>query len=323
MRNVLSVVSVGLIAGCSALACSGSSGSSVSATQAATDVANAFCARIDACASYALQLLASDVATCGSRASSIFSTGIEASSSGWTPSAAEACAQAIPKASCDDVLDHNLPSACVPPAGQLATGATCGDNAQCMSGYCNLGPGGKCGTCAGGLGSAGAPCYRDDDCVLGTKCVAKDVTVTPEVQGKCTAPGTSGATCDALHPCASSLACKNGTCSPPDAASASCVAGTYDGLAGDYCKLANMATTGTCTKLTLASPGQPCGNVGGVGTLCTGGGVCHRATGSIMGTCIPPASDFAACDATNGPGCMLGAACIGKVCTRPSPATCH
>jgi hypothetical protein len=319
MRNVISIVSVGLIGGGALLACSSSSGgSSVSATQAASDIAKAFCAKVNTCSPLGIQVAFGDLAGCESRESALFAEALGASGTGWTPSAVEACAQTVAGASCDDAMGHNLPSACHAPAGQLASGAACGDNAQCASGYCNLGAGNKCGTCAAGVGSANASCYRDDDCAYGTLCVGSDLTASPAVAGHCTAPGASGATCDTSHPCLKTLACKSGTCAAPDATGASCTTNSCGGLAGDYC---SNAMGGTCTKVLLAASGQPCGLVNGTYTACSGAGTCPM-TGTTK-TCVAPAADFANCNAANGPGCTSPAECIGGICTRPSPATCH
>jgi hypothetical protein len=108
MANARSVLCAGLV-GYALLAPSTSVGTSVSAGQAALDVASAFCGEIDACSSFLRDRTFGDAATCRSRISLSYSSAIEASGSGWTPSTMEACAQAIPKASCDDALGHYVP----------------------------------------------------------------------------------------------------------------------------------------------------------------------------------------------------------------------
>jgi hypothetical protein len=341
MRNLRSIASVGLVGAGALMACSGSSGSgdtgdgggtgddggvSMSVTEAASNIAGALCAKINTCTGFYVQSAYGDLATCQSREASLFEEAITAKGTGWTTVAIKECALAIPQTSCDDALGHQLPSACHPPAGQLASGATCGDNAQCSSGYCNLGAGGKCGTCAAGLGAAGATCYRDDDCAFGTVCVGNDVTASPEKQGHCTALAAGGATCDDAHPCMKTLAChgdsSTGMCAGPDAAGANCnqigadFAGNCDELSGNYC---SKVSGGTCTQIALVAAGQPCGVVGGVLNACTASGKC----GGSSSSCVAPAADFGNCDATNGPGCMAPAQCIGGMCIRPSPATCN
>jgi hypothetical protein len=266
-----------------------------------------------------------DAPTATSRLKAQFMTALTAPGTGWTPSAAEACVQAIETASCADALANNLPAACHPPPGQLASGAACGDNGQCASGYCNLGPGGKCGTCAAALGAAGATCYRDNDCAYGTVCNGSDLTSTPVVSGKCASLGASGASCDDTHPCLRTLACNAGVCAMPAAASATCSQtgtdffGSCSELDGYYC---NKATNGTCTKISLAAAGAPCGGINGSITACSASGVCVPPN-SASEKCMGPAADFGNCDSKKGPGCMAPADCIGGICTLPTPASCH
>lgn len=323
MRSIISAVSVGLTGIATLVSCSGSSGGSVSTMQAASDIADAFCVKINGCSPFFIQVAFGDLATCEARESALFTEALGANGTGWTPSAVEACAQSVHGSSCDEALGHNLPAACHPPAGQLASGAACGDNAQCKSGYCNLGAGGKCGTCAAGLGGANATCYRDDDCAYGTVCVGASVTAPTEVSGHCTALGSSGATCDDTHPCLKTLACKGGTCGAPDAAGAACTRtatnffGSCNELAGDYC---SKATGGACTQIALAATGGACGAVNGGLTSCSASGKCPM-TGSM--SCVAPAADFANCNLASGQGCMAPADCIGGICTRPSPGTCR
>lgn len=342
MAKVRWVLSAALVA-YAQLPPSTSGGDSVTSTQAALDFANAVCTKIDACSSFLLDLEVGDVTTCQSRLSMLYSSAIEASGSGWTPLAMEICARAVTTSSCDDVLGHNLPNTCLPPPGHLATGAACGENAQCRSGRCDLDTSGKCGTCAVHLGVVGALCYRQDDCEFGSTCVGSSERtsqagavpaqrVRPKRAGKCTALGASGSKCDPLHPCAPTLRCRPsqpisigspinaGTCGPPDTGGDSCSLNTCDLLAGEQC---NDVVNGTCTKIAFASVNQACGTVGGVLTYCSGGALCRRSMGETTGTCIAPAPDFAQCDLENGPGCLWGASCIEGLCARPSPTTCR
>jgi hypothetical protein len=346
MRNIISIVSVGLIGAGAVVACSsggsnsggdggssssggdGGSGLSMSGMQSASDIANSLCTKLNSCTAFYIQSAFGDLGTCQSREASLFAEAFAAKGSGWTPVAIHECALVIPETSCDDALGHHLPVQCHPPAGQLASGATCGDSAQCSSGYCNLGPGGKCGTCAAGLGAAGATCYRDDDCAFGTVCVGNDVTASPAKQGHCTALGEGGATCDDAHPCLKTYAChgntSTGMCAGADGAGSNCnqvgtdFSGNCDQLSGDYC---SKATGGACTQIALVSAGQPCGVIGNVLHACSASGMCRGAGSSS--SCVAPAADFGNCDAKNGPGCMAPAQCIGGACIRPSPATCN
>jgi len=315
-------VSAALLAGAVLLACSSSSGgSSVSASTAASDGGNALCAKINTCSPFFIQVSYGDVATCATRVSATLLSALDANGTGWTPSGLEACVQAIPNVSCDDALGNSLPSLCQP-VGTLATGAACGDSSQCASSYCNLGAGGKCGTCAAALGGAGAACYRNGDCALGTVCVGADVTASPEVQGACISPGVSGATCDDKQRCSEVLACSAGVCAQPAVVGATCTQtdtdffGSCNELSGTYC---TKATNGVCTQIPVVAAGQPCGLINGLLTTCSASGTCPTSGSS----CVAPAADFANCDATNGPGCLAPAQCIGGVCTMPTPTSCQ
>jgi hypothetical protein len=323
MRTSAALVSAALI-GVSFTACSGSGGgSSVSAAQAASDVASALCTRIQACTPFLIQVAYGDLATCTSRTTATPTATLAAPGTGWVSSAAEECAQAIPGVSCDDALGNALPAACRPPAGQLALGAACGDSAQCASAYCNLGAGGKCGTCAAALGATGSACFRDGDCAIGTVCNGSDLTKKPEVAGQCAALGAAGAACDGARPCLKTLACSAGACATPGATSASCTQtgsdffGSCDELTGDYC---SKATGGACTTISLATAGGACGTINNALTSCSGSGTCPPTGASA--TCVAPAADFGNCDPVNGPSCLSPAQCIGGVCTLPTPASC-
>lgn len=323
-KPVVCLVSAGLI-GVSLAACSSSGGDSVSAQQAATDVATALCARIEACAPLYMQLAYGDASTCTTRTSQLFTQTLGAPGTGWTPSLGEACAKAIPGASCDDALDHDLPSACHAPAGQAANGAPCGDSGQCASSYCNLGTNGKCGTCAAAVAQAGGACYRDDDCAFGTRCVGQNANGASPTAGKCTALGAAGAACSATAPCHASLNCIAGTCTTPLSTGAACdqrpdVFGNCSELRGEYC---SAKTGGTCAMLGVAGVGKPCGLVGTTLEVCSAGGTCVVPTGAAMGSCVAPAADFGTCVSSNGPGCLAPASCTQGVCQVPEPASCR
>jgi hypothetical protein len=300
-------------------------------TQAATDLAMAYCGRIAACAPLFLQVGYGDMATCVSRSTTAFTSTLTAPNTGWTAAAAEACASAIPMASCDDTLGNDLPAACHAPPGQLAVGAACGDGSQCASGYCNLGTSGKCGTCAAATGGAGAACYRDGDCMTGMTCVGANLNTgntaatSKPTAGACATPGASGAACSAMAPCKATLACIGGTCTATEAAGASCTQdpdtfGACAKLAGDYC---SAETGGTCKTLGTAAVSQACGGVDGTLTVCSAGGTCVVTGLATSGTCVAPAADFGNCVSSNGAGCLSPAQCVSGTCVTPTPSECH
>jgi hypothetical protein len=297
------------------VACSsGSSGSngSVSADQACSDLANAICQKLNSCSAAFVTNNYGDVATCTTRIDTSCGQTIAANGTGLTPANREACAMAIPGASCEDVVDNGLPSACQPVAGHLANGTACADSSQCQSTYCNLGTDGTCGACAAVRAAAGGTCHRNDDCATGSPCK----------NGNCVLPVASGGTCDSTHPCQTTLACKAGVCSTPDAAGTACSTGTCDALAGLYC---STGSGPLCTAIGLAKAGEPCGSVNGVLTVCAGGGHCSLNAAGMGGTCEAAAADGASCNDTTGPTCLPPAVCgaSSKVCTLPNPANCH
>ncbi len=304
--------SVGMVAAvviALAAACGGSTSSvpSGGAAQACSDAATAACDRVAACSPFLVQYLYGDVQTCASRFQSTCTNAATAHGTGWTPTAEEACAKAVPGETCADVVSNNPPSACRASAGQLANGVACGDPSQCQSQYCNLGTSGTCGACATRAASA---CNRDQDCNYGQVCVT----------GGCVAPGLSGSTCDGTHPCNKTLACKNGTCAAPDQAGASCVVGDKDNLFGSCDELQGLychAVSRVCTALPLVKPGQPCGLVNGGLTGCYAFGACPQAGG----TCTAALADGASCTAKD--HCMPPAECSGGVCKLPDPSTCQ
>jgi hypothetical protein len=308
-------------------ACSGSTASlpSVSADQASSDAAAALCARFDACSAFYVQSAFGDVTSCTTALKAVLQNALAAPGTGGTPTKIEACAQAVPGVSCDDALGHNLPASCQAVAGQLANGAPCGDSSQCQSAYCNKAKGQTCGACAAPP-TTGATCDVDDDCPVGNVCFK----AAGATSGACVVQGAAGAACDATqHPCKSTLICKSGVCSTPDAAGAPCTRagasdtfGTCDMLGGEFCSFGGK----TCTAIDMAPSGQAClfvnGLTGGL-TLCSASGTCTTSTGATSGTCTAAAPPGGSCDDTKGPKCQQPAVCQNGVCVTPDAANCH
>jgi hypothetical protein len=290
--------------------CSGSSSSSVSADTAAQDVANAYCQKIDACADFFVRVAYGDATTCGARVKLSLTNALAAAGTGWTASNLESCAKAVPAASCDDLLGHNLPAACQPVPGTLATGKACSDSSQCTTAFCNIAGGQACGACAAPP-IAGATCVSDDGCPAGAVC--KGGTSAART---CVVPAATGAACGDTQPCRATVVCRAGVCSAPDGVGAACTVGggTCNGLAGIYCPAA-----ATCAQAGLAAPGGTCGVVDGGITVCSTSAQCTSALG---GSCLAAAADGQLCDTTNGPGCMPPAVCQNGVCTLPDSNSC-
>jgi len=302
--------------------CSGSSSeSTVTNDQAAADTASAFCSRVDACAPAFISLLYGDVATCTSKFKTTIMGSLTATGTSANPTDMEACAQALPGASCEDVLGRNLPAPCKAKPGTLPDGAACGDDAQCVGRLCNIAPGQICGVCSAPVAAGGA-CRSDDDCDTSLKCAGMANQLV------CTARVAAGGACDASHPCQALLACKAGTCATPDPAGTACMTGqdTCDSAHGVLCHPVNQ----TCAQLTFAKPGDACGLVGGGIALCQSGGLSPTpacsglsAATMFMGTCQAPAADGAMCNDMTGPRCVSPSICVSGACKIKDASGCR
>lgn len=289
----------------------GVDGSTVTADQAATDAANAYCSRAQACAPAYVTIGFGDVATCAARLKQVLLPVFGADGASSTPAQTEACAEVIPSMSCGDLLGRKMPDACKTLPGTLADGAACSADSQCKGTRCKVASSAVCGTCTEPA-AAGAACGVDDDCQPGMKCL----------NSVCVQYGDENALCDANHPCRPDLGCKSGMCTTPAAAGAACQSSDEcDVLHGIVCN----PLTKQCDALSFAGPSAACGLVNNHLVECTGpGGLCKGVTApSYQGTCVPFAMDGASCDPTNGPLCDVGAVCAGGTCQLPDPAKCH
>ncbi|MGH7285186.1 MAG: hypothetical protein ACRELY_26995 [Polyangiaceae bacterium] len=293
-----------------AIACSSSSGSSVSNDQAAADVAKAFCQIYDSCADPYIQITYGNEPACEARFKIAVVPTLAANGTGATAGQYESCSADLAKTSCDDLLSRNLPKSCQTVAGTLADGTACGADAQCQGRLCRLANNSNCGACSS-IVAAGGACDTDGECDVGLACANK----------VCTAYGASGASCDANHPCKLTLTCNSGTCGAPAEAGAACPGigqAGCDTLKGLFCN-----TSSVCASFTVVAAGQPCGLVTNNSyALCSDAGICKGASGLTPGTCTAAAVDGASCDETNGPACVSPAICTGGVCKVPDPSTC-
>jgi hypothetical protein len=305
-----------------AQACSGKSEpAAVSDDVAAGDAANAFCARVNACVPALTSLQWGDVPTCTGKYKNLLLGTLHATGTSATAADLEACAQAIPAASCDDVLGRNLPEPCKAKSGSLMDGQACGDNSQCSGKMCNIAPGKICGVCSKPA-AAGAACQSNDDCDYGLDCVGAAGMKT------CASRVGAGQSCDAMHPCLSTLACKAGTCGTPDSAATACTAGgdTCDTAHGIFCS----PITSMCVQVTFAKAGGMCGIVSSSIVLCETGGLdintsCTGFKYPAMptGTCAAPAADGASCNDLTGPSCVPPSICVNGACQVKDPSGCR
>jgi hypothetical protein len=308
---VLAVVVLGCSGSTSSIGGGSDSGAAVTTDQAATDVANAYCNRAQACAPAYITISFGDGATCTTRLKATLLPGMGATGSTETPAQYEACAASVPSATCDDLLARTLPAPCQPVPGTLAIGAACAVDGQCASTHCGLPANAACGTCVG-LAGAGGACNVDDDCQDGMTCQSN----------ACVAYGAENAMCDTTHPCLPDLGCKSGACTAPSPAGTACQSGAEcDNLHGVFCNPVSMM----CEAVSFAGANAACGLVNMQLVVCTGpGSLCTGETApSYAGSCVPYAADGAACDATNGPLCNAGAVCVGGKCAVPDPSQCQ
>jgi hypothetical protein len=277
--------------------------------QACDMLAQAMCGRIAACAPPALPLFYVDMATCLSRVK--LGCTKDQMDADITRTAADlaTCAQAIPNASCDDLLAKMLPAACQTKPGMRLNGEGCGSSLQCASAHCEI-TDGTCGTCAARAAANGS-CTSDDGCVAGLVCA----------NNKCVTPGTSGMSCDDNNPCRANLNCSTTakTCETLQPAGTACAGdhGICDVYHGAACNIFATAANQTCQTLSVATGGNPCGIVNGGLTLCVLNNGC---TALVNGVCPNPADDGAACDSNV--HCLPPANCVNGLCRFPSVAAC-
>lgn len=298
-----------VIVGCSSSS-SSPTGSGSSTGNSAQAVAQALCDRTQACAPALLQGLYGDVANCVTRVTATFAPGLTAKGSAVTAAVLDACASALPAASCGDLLSNRLPDACTPPAGTLADGAACAVDAQCATKHCKIALGKTCGTCAARSEAAGA-CVVATDCAPGLTCIS----------GACAKLGTSGSACSATAPCRPDFVCRGGACAAPVAAGATCADGEgCDELHGVVCSAASKK----CVNVTYGGTNAACGLVPSGLEVCAASGYCKGVKApSYQGTCVAAAEEGAACDLTNGPYCNAGAVCVDGKCAVIDPAKCQ
>ena len=298
------------IAGCS----SSSSGDSAATNpdQACNDAAAAVCAAYQRCTPFFVDLGWGDLATCQTRTKASCTSTLSATGSTMTAQQVSDCGKGATGISCADLFDKGAPDACVPPAGTVANGKACGDDAQCVSTFCAIASGTLCGTCAP-LTNAGDACVSGQ-CSRHLGCIA----------GKCVKPGALGDACDARNaPCGTALSCFSGKCVAAAKAGDKCDAAE---ITAPNCDLTQGVGcnpgTKVCQKVIEAKAGESCGLVGSDFKVCVPGGRCKIAPGVASGTCIAPVADGASCGGADLAPCLSPAKCIGGVCKLPDPNSC-
>ncbi len=281
------------------------------------DFGDKACERINACAPALLQKNYGTVKVCSDRLRIGCLIDAKAPGARVFENPLHDCIQKFPDATCSDVLNDQVLTSCYP-AGARPASAACGSHSQCASGYCRIAAG-TCGVCTA-RAADGAKCdsTREDNrqCAAGLVCAANI----------CVVPAASGKTCDDnTKPCLRLLSCVAGSCVAAGDTGDTCADDKdCNNWSGFYCTKDASATEGKCQKVTLISIGSRCT---AAGPPCVAAGVCGPASGGDR--CLEAAKDDFVCggpgDAgvSSGPGCLLPARCLDKLCTLPSPFSCN
>jgi hypothetical protein len=253
-----------------------------------------------------------------------------------------ACANAVLAEPCNR---SDTPVACLPTTGDLPIGASCVDDAQCVSGRCGVAAGTGCGICvqtlsvgepcgasttfppcgAGafcgplskcvllGQARAYAHCSGDAECVAGTFCAT---SADAPLSGICAATGKAGDTCAIDQECTDGLTCFSGVCLPTSALGEPCEpSGALICGGGLACARAADGTD-RCTPPTFVSIGAPCG-----GSVECDTGACVGVRTS--GQCQAYLADGDVCGAgANQAPCDVGSSCVMGRCIPVDGAVC-
>jgi hypothetical protein len=240
----------------------------------------------------------------------------------WDMAKSDACVAAVKALDCTRfrrwALQGSIELAeCAPPSGNLATGATCVNPAQCQSGACSISITTGCGACVVPQAADG-PCNTTADCQLGLACVSETAQCKPF--------GALGAACGiAMPPCFVELTCIGGKCAAPLAEGATCNRNTIE------CDLSKALicnqNDSTCKKMALG--GTTCGFSSTDGTLhgCNLDNYCDSPT-VMDGTCRPRVGAGAPCTLDQrgadflGHNCAPGLQCLSGTCRAPDRHHC-
>ncbi|MBS2030664.1 MAG: hypothetical protein JST54_22360 [Deltaproteobacteria bacterium] len=303
---------------------SGTSGS-VTAAQACTDYANAFCTKYSTCVGTTyFDAVIGSVADCNTRVNLLCTNSLAATGSGITPSLAETCVAAYSATTCEQALDHDPPAACQFPPGTVQNGAACAFASQCASLNCVVPDGGGCGNCAP-AGAIGDSCSSDDGCPYGSTCLAGTCSSFAGDGGAC---GAGVAACPFRYSCSGSAGAQQ--CLPwLTSAGTGCGDGGFnqdcDFTAGLFCDPVHHV----CNSIDFADAGDPCGfsyfpaDGGDSYVACSGGSQCVGASYPTLGTCTSQIADGQPCATDGGTAsCQLGASCVNGTCAVPNASTC-
>ena len=260
----------------------------------------------------------------------------------------ESCASALEKLPCGTISEF-VPE-CTTKGGALADGAACNEGAQCKGGVCDyLDPDAAktCGVCTAPLEEGASCSQKTSTCTPGTICVGSldAVTITTCKRVKYAEPK---AACGANILCQPGYLCfKANAGDPTPTCNPRFGPGVYCGDDDDVCEEASFCekttnkcanrpkegeacdfqrpcpnglgcskTTGKCSPLTFAAPGEACG-----GDVACVQGVCGQGTGTQ--TCPQVVEDGNGCLEDAHMTCRAPAKCVSGKCVMPTTGVCR
>jgi len=243
------VISLFLVVACSSGGSGDPNGPLADTPEAAcAEYGSAYCTRLDGCIVASIGQRYGDVATCKERVAIGCTTRLALSGSGRKPADVRACAKAIGAGTCNSLRGDLIPNECLPSKGTLVVGATCFDDSQCASAYCD-GVSALCGGHCKDARRVGEACDGATICGRALVCTGGEC-VRPTalaVDDFCTGPDS----CDA------GLACQADRCQKPAALGEACDS-TWAKAPACNLDAGLICISGTCVKLVLNPPGSPC-----------------------------------------------------------------
>lgn len=271
--------------------------------------AQAMCAYLEQCSPSSIRRFYGDVPTCVSQQSALLAPAFTSLGTTFTQAELDACLGPPGPRDCATFLDT---PACAF-RGTLPNGTACHYPHQCAGGSCLITGAAPCGTCAD-LVAEGGDC-TNADCLPPLTCSSDTCVAKVQVEG---------AACSDSAPCASALACVDGTCRKPRAKGEPC---DDEDFASAPCAIdlfcipdAPGASKGTCAEIGYAKLGEPCGfDVSTHLTTACEASTCSAGSG---GTCVRFLPEGMTCQ-TDGPRCANGLECVSSVCTNTAALACQ
>lgn len=261
-------------------------------------LAEATCARVEACAPFLAQTSLGRGAACVDAMTEHCARTVGLGGSRRTPASLTACADAVRASACSEFVAR-FPDQCELPPGELALDAPCAFDEQCESLVCAREPDTACGTCVRAP-AASAPCVFGR-CGRGLVCTSA---------GACARPAALGEACGPNEPCAANVGfCDSGRCVPRRTVGEGCAGFGQCDLFGESACAANSI----CIATKVAKLGEPCDLTANALVLCEAPWRC------IDDRCAPAKPEGATCGSAGAHECAgyqtecLRGRCVGRV----------